>query len=65
MTQRILGDGYVRRSFEEWHNIVFCGDPEQVDPWWSSLEEDPWDHPLHVVDHLTGFAAIRFQRSRV
>jgi hypothetical protein len=52
MTERIAGDGYVKRSFEEWRDIVFRQDPAQVDPWWSSLEGDQWDHPLHVVDYL-------------
>lgn len=53
MTERIIGDGYVKRSFEEWRDIVFREDPEKVDPWWSSLEGDQWDQPNHVVDHLT------------
>lgn len=53
MTERIIGDGYVKRSFEEWRDIVFRGDPEKIDPWWSSLEGDQWDQPNHVVDYLT------------
>jgi hypothetical protein len=48
LTERIVGDGYVKRSFEEWRDIVFREDPEKVDPWWSSLEGDQWDQPNHV-----------------
>jgi hypothetical protein len=53
LTERIIGDGYVKRSFEEWRDIVFRHDPEKVDPWWSSLAGDRWDQPNHVVDYLT------------
>lgn len=57
MSERIIGDGYVKRSFEEWREIVFRQDPEQVDPWWSSREGDQWDHPNHVVDYLLRLCA--------
>jgi hypothetical protein len=53
LTERIIGDGYVKRSFEEWRDIVFRQDPEKVDPWWSSPAGDWWDQPDHVVDYLT------------
>lgn len=52
MTERILGTGYVRRSFAEWREIVFRQDPGKVDPWWASLAGDQIDHPNHVVDYL-------------